>query len=118
MHRVNNLTLLRVWQQWLVLIAPRDTVKAVHVRHIEPIAIAAPDFIEDLIPFFSGHAIDYEARGRNWFARFVALRRRIIQTKTWPLPRQDFRTVARHRIAATQIVNQRRLFSIFQRKEF
>ena len=77
------------------MLAQRDPIIAVHVRHIEPIAIAAPDFVEDLVPFFGRHAIDGQAGGRNRLAALVTLRRCIVKTKALRAAHEDFRSIAR-----------------------
>src|SRR5262249_35436057 len=79
-----------VLQERLILLAQSYPVIAVHVRNIEPVAIAAPDFIENLVPFFGRYAIDYQAGSRDRFSAFVSLWRRIKQAETRRLSDQDF----------------------------
>src|SRR6266550_7891805 len=87
-----------VLQEWLVLFTQRYPVIAVHVRHIEPVAITPPDFVEDLVPLFGGYPIDSQAGGRNRFSAFVSLRCRVKETEARGLSGQDFCAVAGDRI--------------------
>src|ERR1039458_6552101 len=56
-----------VLEQRLILFAYRLPIVAVHVGHIEEIAIAAPDFVEDLGPLFVRNAIHKEVGGGDGF---------------------------------------------------
>ncbi len=105
-----------VLQQRFVLFAQRYPVIAVHVGHIEPIAIAPPDFVENLGPLFSRHAIDHKSGCGNRFAGFVSLWRCIIKTKGRAVPHQDLCAVARHCITIN-VVRDRCLFPILKSKD-
>src|SRR6266566_1006208 len=105
-----------VLQQWLILFAQRDPVIAVHVRHIEPVAITPPDFVEDLVPLFGGYPVDSQASGRNRFSAFVSLRCRVKETEARGLSDQNFCTVAGYRITE-DVVSDGGFFSILKSKD-
>ena len=104
-----------VFEQRLVLFAQCDPIVAVHVRHIEPIAITAPHFVEDLVPLFDWNSIDIQSSGRNCFARFIACGRRIVKVVTLALANKHFRTIVRKSVAAN-VVGQCGFFAILYRK--
>src|ERR1043165_4924938 len=113
-HVIESRTMGHILQQRLVLLAQRDPVEAVHIRHIEPVAITSPNLVEDLVPFFSRHAIDIQTRSRNGLARSFALRRRVVKVVSGSLSNENFRAVVRKRVAA-HVVDERRLLAILQR---
>src|SRR3989475_10522988 len=106
-----------VLQQRLVLLAQRHPVIAVHVRHVEPVAITPPDFVEDLVPLFGRHPIDDQAGGGDWLLRFVALWGRVEQTERWSLAHEHLRAIVRHRITIN-VIGDRGFFSILEREDF
>ena len=61
-HLANNVVEIRpmghILQQRFVLLAQRDPVVAVHVRNVEPVAIASPNLIEDLVPLVNRNSIN------------------------------------------------------------
>ena len=83
-----------VFQQRPVLLAQRHPVIAVHIRNIEPVAITPPDFVENLVPFFDGNAIEYQACCRNSFPGPIALRVRVVEVESRSLAQHHFRSVA------------------------
>src|SRR2546425_5196916 len=106
-----------IFQQRLVLLAQRRPVITVHVRHVEPVAITPPDFVEDLVPLFGRHAIDDQAGHRDWLLGSVALWRRVEQTERGALPHEDLRPIIRHRISV-DVIRDRVFFSILEREDF
>src|SRR5258708_39663450 len=105
-----------VLQQWFVLLAQRDPMVAVYVRTVEPVAIPPPDFIENLVPLFGGHAIDDQSGGGNRLTALIALRRRIINSKARRASHHYFRTVAGHRITKN-VVGDGRFLAILERQD-
>src|SRR5687768_2010725 len=105
-----------VLQHWLVLLAQRDPVVAVHVWHIEKVAIPPPNFVKDLVPLFSGNAIDKQAGRRDWFSGFVTLRSCVVKVVAWSLRHQEFRSIFGHHVAA-DVFSDRGLFAILESKD-
>src|SRR5438876_8511875 len=105
-----------VLEQRAILFAQRHPIVAMHVRYVEPVAIAAPDFIENLVPLLGGDTIDDQSGRRNRLAASVALRSRIINGKGRPVARQDFGAVVRHGIA-TDVVGDGGFLAILERED-
>ena len=88
-----------------------------HVRHVEPVAITAPDFVEDLVPFFHRHAIDDQTGDGDRLLCAVALGRCVEQTERRALPHEHLRTIARHRISV-DVIGDHGFLSILEREDF
>src|SRR5262249_21443731 len=78
-----------VLQQWLVLLAQSNPVVAMHVRYVEIVAIASPDFVEDLLPFLRRHAVVHKPANRHRFLVAIALRGRVQHAETRTLSYQQ-----------------------------
>ena len=66
-----------VLEERRVLLAQRLPVVAVHVLDVEPVAVAAPDLVEDLVPLLDRDAVDHEPGGGDGLLRARAGRRRV-----------------------------------------
>ncbi len=102
-----------VLQERFVLFAQRYPVIAMHVRHIEPVAITPPDFVEDLVPLFGRNTIHNQTGRCYRLAGLVTQRSCVVETKSWSLPHQNFRPIARHRITEN-VVGDDRLFAFLK----
>ena len=112
-HVVQIRTMGHVLQQRLVLLAQRYPIKAVHVRHVEPITISTPHFIEDLVPLFRRNAIDVQARQSKQPYDSFALRRCVVNLRPVPGTRAPS-TIVRKCVTAN-VFDQRRFFAILDR---
>ena len=109
--------MLHILQQRLVLFAQGHPIVAVHIRHVEPVAIPPPDFVEDLVPFLLRHAINNQPGGGNRLPGFVALRRGVVKVVTRALDHEQLGAVVGKHEAAN-VFRDRRLFAIFESKNF
>src|SRR5687768_8043082 len=105
-----------VFQQRLVLLANRVPIPTVHVRHVEPVAITSPHFVENLVPFFRRNTIDKQTRRRNRLSRTITGWCRVVEAPGrcgWPLGHEHFGTVIGQSVTA-DVFRERRLFSILE----
>src|SRR5208283_5693112 len=93
--------------------ADRFPIVAMHVRRVEEVAVATPNFIEDLGPFFGGYAFRHEARGGDSFLRGGASGRGIVDAEALGLANEHSRAVPRKN-KAIQVVDESHVFTVFE----
>ena len=102
-------------QPRLILSLQTLPVVAVHVLHVEEVAEASPDFVEDLRPFFRRHAVDPQTRGGDVFGRVLALGTDVVQLVASVVSDQDLGAVLGQRVPR-DVLGQSRGFPILERK--
>jgi hypothetical protein len=75
-----------VGQERPVLLAQRLPVVAVHVLHVEEVAVATPDLVEDLGPLVGGNAVHVHAPGGDGLLRAPAASAGVVEDEVLALP--------------------------------
>src|SRR6478672_3223349 len=104
-----------IWQPLLIFVTDLYPIKSVHIRHIEPIAILTPHFVEDLGPFLLRIDLGDHPSCRNRLLVAIALRGCIHDLKSALTTGHELAAISGNRKSAGWL-GEHRLFAVLYGK--